>query len=128
MELQNVTQTPPAVENPQTVSERIVRPLTNIAETEDAYRLELLVPGVAKGALNVQVERGELRLSAPTSFGAPEGLRAVSREFAPATFERRFRLPDEVDVERIEAKLANGVLHLTLPKREAVKARSIAIS
>lgn len=105
-----------------------VRPLANVAETDEAYTLELLVPGVAKDAVELEVERGMLQVRAESSLAAPEGLKARIREFGGVTYERRFTLPEDVDAQAIEARLSDGLLTVVLPKREEVKPRTIAIS
>ncbi len=105
-----------------------VRPLANVAETSDAYTVELLVPGVGKDAVELEVERGVLQVRAESALAAPEGLKARVREFGGVSYERRFTLPEDVDPQAIEASLADGLLTVVLPKREEEKPRTIAIA
>jgi HSP20 family protein len=58
----------------------------------------------------------------------PEGYKIHKTERLNGTFSRSFTLPDDVDSARVEARLKDGVLYLTLPKSEAAKPRQIAIS
>lgn len=105
-----------------------VEPRANIAEGSENYRLELLVPGTQKDTFTISLDKDILTINAPSDVSAPEGLRAFAREFGPVVFKRRFRLPADVDREAVQAKLEAGVLTLTLPKREAAKPRTVAIS
>lgn len=106
-------------------------PRVNIVEHKEGYTLELLVPGYAKEDLKMQVEKDVLTVSgeAGQEQQVTQG-RHIRKEFARAAFERSFRIPAVVDVEQIAAKEANGILVVTMPKKEMaapqVKAINIA--
>lgn len=102
-------------------------PLANILETKDAYLLETELPGVTKNGLEVSVENGELTIVGRRSVVLPEG-RAVYRESRGLDYRRAFELDPEIDTTRINAKLDQGVLTLTLPKAESVKPRKIVVT
>jgi HSP20 family protein len=57
----------------------------------------------------------------------PEGYTAHRRERGSTEFTRSFTLPVEINADRVEARLANGILHLVLPKTETAKPRQISI-
>ncbi len=103
-------------------------PAIDIAEDEAAVTVTAEVPGMSKGDLEVRVDNGVLVLTGEkkeehTREGA--GYHRIERRYGQ--FERRIRLPDYVDAEKIGAAYENGVLKLTMPKAEAAKARSIQI-
>jgi HSP20 family protein len=102
-------------------------PLANILETKDAYVLEAELPGVTKDGLEVSVENGELTIVGRRSVAVPEG-RAVYRESRGLDYRRSFELDPAIDTTRINAKLDQGVLTLTLPKAESVKPRKIVVT
>ena len=58
----------------------------------------------------------------------PEGFKPHRNERSAATFSRSFTLPDEVDAQKVDATLKDGILYLTLPKSEAAKPRQITIN
>lgn len=134
MQVQHLNPNPAAV--PSEVSRRLhgepelarVRPRANVAENDDRYGLELLVPGASKEALSISAEKGVLTVEARGGLQRPDGMRHHTEEFSAVQYGRRFRLPDDVDVEAITAQLDAGILTLVLPKRESAKPHTIAVS
>jgi len=100
-------------------------PAADVRETKEGYAIDLDLPGLTEKDVEVMLEgrhltiRGERKPVAEAQF--------VRRERGFGFFERIFRLPDDVDNERIEAKAKDGVLTLHLPKAEASKPRSISV-
>jgi len=100
------------------------RPAVNIAETEDAFELELLAPGRAKENFNIAFNEGTLEITytTPTPEATEETTAEPSfrrREFKLSDFTRRFQLDDSViNVDAIDAGYTDGILRLALPKRE----------
>jgi HSP20 family molecular chaperone IbpA len=107
--------------------EAFIVPAYGMKEANDAYGLEVFVPGVAKDAVELNVDKGELIITARRRWTAPEGWNEVFRETSDANYRLRIDLNDSVDVEKINAELEQGVLRVTLPKPEAVKPRKIEI-
>lgn len=104
----------------------IIRPPVDIFENDDGLTLKADLPGVAKDALSIGVDKGLLTIEAKaTSKLTGE---QVLREFLPGNYHRQFQIPDEIDTEKISADMDNGVLTLTLPKAEAAKPRRIEIT
>jgi HSP20 family protein len=99
----------------------------------DAYRhgdvvtVDLDLPGVVPDSIDVQVERGELRIQATRRSHAPEGARFLVRERPEATVGRRIVLGDALDVESVDAEYVDGVLSIRLPLRETAKTRRIDV-
>ncbi len=118
------------VENrPETVSDNraYITPAVDIAETKDAYVLEAEMPGVNKDGLEVLLEGNELTIVGRRATQAPEG-EPIYRECKPADFRRAFELDPAINTTKIDAKVDQGVLTLTLPKSEQVKPRRIAVT
>ncbi len=114
--------------NDDAEQEARVVPAYDIKEADEAYGLEVIVPGVARDAVELNVEQGELVITARRRWQAPEGWSELFRETADVNYRLRLDLNDAVDVEKINAELEQGILRVTLPKAEAVKPRKIAIA
>jgi HSP20 family protein len=113
-------------ENPQ-AERRYLAPEVNIFETKDEYVLEAEMPGVSKDGLEITLEGNVLTLVGRRSDETPTG-EPLYRESRPADYRRVFELDPAIDAERINARVDQGVLTLTLPKAERVKPRKIAVS
>ena len=116
--------------NNQTVSQGerpFVAPEVNIFETKDEYVLEAEMPGVNKEGLEITLEGSVLTLAGHRSDAEPTG-EAVYRESRPADYRRVFELDPAIDGDRINARVEQGILRLTLPKAERVKPRKIAVT
>ena len=101
-------------------------PLVDLEETDDAYVFELELPGVRREDVAVEVEGNELRVAGEVRERERTGiLRKQTRR--TGRFEYRSTLPQEVDPERIEASLADGVLTLRVPKQASSQPRRIEV-
>lgn len=101
-------------------------PRVNIYETPDAYALELDVPGVRKDQLTITLDKNVLTLEAVIEERPAQAYRY--RETRGNRFYRQFEVGDNIQLEKIQAKLDNGVLRIHLPKTENVKPRQIVIT
>jgi len=106
-------------------NEKYIRPAVNIIETEEGLVLTADIPGASKDALDVNVEKGILTISAPAQNTAP-GTTAY-REFELASYYRQFTIPESLDHEKAHADYANGILTLRIPKAEVAKPKRIAV-
>jgi len=104
-----------------------VSPHVNIFETKDGYLLEADLPGVTKEGLEVTLEDTTLTLVGRRSSQKFSG-EVLYRESSPADFRRVFELDPSIDTAKINARMDQGVLFLTLPKAEKVKPRKIQIA
>ena len=101
-------------------------PATNIFETKDAYNLEMAAPGLDKKDFNIEMVDGTLKVSSTLEkTKKEEDVTYRKREFAKCSFSRSFRIPEDVDLEKIEANYAQGVLMISLPKSEEAKIEKI---
>lgn len=102
-------------------------PLADIYETEDIYSVKLEMPGIEKENLEIVIDDDELKLTAE-SADSESNKNLKYAEFRAKNFSRTFRIGNDVDRNRIDAKLENGILTLILHKSEAVKPKKIAIN
>lgn len=102
-------------------------PRGTIDETETGYVLRMDVPGLSAEGLVLRAEDGVLHLAGERKEEAPEGFEARRTERVRFRFDRRLKLPQDVDAERIEASLKDGVLTVTVPKSEKAAPRTIAV-
>ena len=116
-----------ATREERTVPGRFYVPPTDVYETEDALTVVMEVPGVAREAVEVEVKDDVLRVEARIDASKYGGLEPVYAEYGVGHWARAFALPDKVDRERIEARLEDGVLTLTLPKVAEARPRRIAV-
>ena len=100
-------------------------PAINVIESENEYDVELAAPGLTKDDFNVHVDADnnlQIRMEKKTETkeGKKHG-RYLRREFSYEKFQQTLLLPDDVDAEKIEAKVENGVLNVHLPKMVKVE-------
>jgi len=97
--------------------ENVWMPAVNEREDENAYILEIDLPGVKKEDINIEVKDNLLIISGERKFKKEESDKGYKRvESFFGRFERRFTLPADADVEHIEAKMEDGVLKIVIPK------------
>jgi HSP20 family protein len=97
-------------------------PATNVKETDDAFVIELAVPGMNKDQFNVAIDNNMLTISAENKAEEKETTENYTRrEFSFTSFSRQFHLPESVDQKAISAAYTNGVLAVTLAKKEEAK-------
>lgn len=108
------------------------RPSVNIFEEDDAFGIELAVPGLKKEDFQIKVEKDQLIISATKSeLEDQKKTKYKRREFNFSSFKRSFHLSDQINTDKIDAKYENGVLRIVLDKKEEAKEkepRSIVIS
>lgn len=104
-----------------------ISPQVDIRETKDGYLLEAEMPGVNKSGLEVLLEGNELTLVGRREVDETTAQR-LYRESSPRDFRRVFVLDPAIDAGKIEARIENGILRVTLPKAERVKPRKITVS
>jgi HSP20 family protein len=103
-------------------------PAINILEKDDSMQITADLPGLNPEDVEVTVEQGVLNIRGERKFeDAAEGETFHRVERLYGVFERNFTLPNSIDTDKIEAKFNNGVMVLTLPKREESKPRSVKI-
>jgi HSP20 family protein len=106
-----------------------VAPRIDVTESDKAYIVEAEIPGVAKENIKISVDGKNVTLEAEVKreVEQKEGETVVFAERSVKKFSRSFTLATEVDDERTVAKLENGVLTLTLPKKEELRPKQIQV-
>lgn len=98
------------------------RPLVNVVEHAGEFKLEVAAPGLKKEDFKISVEKDQLIVSAKREQETEETKDNYSRrEFNFTSFKRSFYLPETVNTEAIAANYEDGILSLTLPKKEEAK-------
>ncbi|GEJ43509.1 Hsp20/alpha crystallin family protein [Chryseobacterium sp. ON_d1] len=98
-------------------------PSVNIKENADAYEVQVAAPGMDKNDFEIKLDGNLLTISSSKKDNnETKGENFTRREFSYQSFRRSFELPkDVVDQDNIQAKYENGLLKLTIPKKEEVK-------
>lgn len=102
-------------------------PPIDIFETDDGLMLRADLPGVSSENLELQVQDNRLTLFGRVTAELPEAATLMHQEYHHGDFLRSFILSDDVDHDRISAKLTNGVLEVSLPKVPRAQPRKISI-
>ncbi len=101
-------------------------------EDDKEYRVKVEIPGAKKEDVHISVEGNYVSVTAEVKEEKKEtrkqnGERVLLQELRTGSFSRGFTLPQDVDAGRTSAKLENGVLSITLPKREPVAGTRISV-
>ncbi len=105
-------------------------PAVDVLETENELVLKADLPDVSLKDIDIQIERGTLSIKGERKFekveGKGTGYHRIERSYGE--FQRVFSLPETVDPEKVKADYRNGVLTITLPKKEIAKPRTVKIA
>jgi len=106
-------------------------PAVNITEQKDTYQVSLAAPGLKKDDFKIDVDGNMLTISSEKEETKEEKDKKFTRkEYSYSSFSRSFTLPEEINKEKIEAKYEDGVLKISLPRKEEAKkpaAKHIAV-
>ena len=102
-------------------------PAVNVKETKDEYFIEVAAPGMAKDDFKISLHNNVLTVSSEKKEEKNEEKQNYTRkEFSYQSFQRSFTVPENnVDNDKIEAAYSDGILKITLPKREEVKPKPL---
>ena len=103
-------------------------PLADVSETDDAYTVEVELPGVRRDQINVELSDRELVISGEIPEPEEEGGQRRRRSRRTGRFEFRTMLPGEVSPDGVSATLSDGVLSVKIPKAEEAKPRRIEVT
>ena len=104
-------------------------PAVNIAETENEFHVELAVPGLKKEDFKINLDKNILTVSSEKKTeNVEEGKKFSKREYSYNSFSRSFTLPESADHSKIEADYTDGILTLTITKKEEAKFQSREIA
>ncbi|HTJ80002.1 MAG TPA: Hsp20/alpha crystallin family protein [Rariglobus sp.] len=105
----------------------VVKPVYDLAETDEGYALTAQLPGVSKDGLELTAETGAITITGRRTWKQPEAWATLYRESTDAAYELVLTHDNAVDIDKIHAELRDGVLRVALPKAEAVKPRKIQV-
>lgn len=101
-------------------------PAVNVAETKDDYNLSLAAPGLKKDDFKIDMDGNMLTISAEKEEEKEEKEKNYSRrEYNYSSFKRTFTIPEDVNVDKIDATYTDGVLKVLLPKKEEAKSHAL---
>lgn len=106
---------------------RIYSPNVDIIERKDHIVIIVDIPGVDDKSVDITLEKNVLSIYGKVDADIPENHRLYLSEYGIGDYQRVFTLSDEVDRERIQATVNNGVLKLILPKAEIPKTKKIPV-
>jgi len=104
---------------------RYLTPAVDNFETNENLVLIADMPGVEKGSLEINLEKGILTLKGEIKLARKGQL--LFHEFSADNYYRQFKLSEEIDMDKASAELENGILTLSMPKSEAAKPKRIEI-
>ena len=116
----------PAVTAPE--NEAVYAPRVDIREDADRFTVVADMPGADEKSVEATVQNRVLTVEGWARPDKPQGHETLGLEFGAGRYRRVFTLPDAVDAGRIQARVKNGVLTVSIPKKEEVKTRKIEIS
>jgi len=101
---------------------RFSDPAANIIESNDAFMLDIAAPGMKKDDFKINLENNILNISAEfEDQKREEGKNYTRKEFYYGSFSRAFTLPKTIELELIKADYEDGILKITLPKKQDAK-------
>ena len=103
------------------------RPAMEVNETDTNYTILFALPGVSKNEIELEVNDDNLRITGSRPSIKTEGNKTHISEFRYGKFERVVQLPKNIASGKINASFENGLLEITLPKREDAQPRTISI-
>ena len=108
--------------------EAVSMPVADIYETSNDYNLKFELPGVSKENLDITINGDEMEVKADIDRSEPEGKELKYTEYTPNNFYRKFRIGNDIDTNKVNATLEDGILTLVLQKAEEAKPKKIKIN
>jgi len=102
-------------------------PATDIVESKEGVTLYVDLPGVSKKTLDIDVDQDILTIKGEIDLTTAKDVQPTYMDIQADVFERRFTLGDELDSSKIEAKLDQGALKLSIPRQEKHQPKKITI-
>ena len=121
------TRQPDALQRESHRAEIVLRPPTDIFEDDEGITLQMDVPGASKERLSLQVNRDRLDVEAEVRIEMPENIEAVYADLRSTRYQRTFALSSELETDKVDASLKDGVLTLRIPKRAELRPRKIEV-
>jgi len=102
-------------------------PSVNITESNDSFKVEVAAPGFDKSDFNIELDNDLLTISSDkeTNNSSHDDEKVTRQEFSYLSFKRSFSLPELVENDKISATYENGILSISIPKKEEAKPKPI---
>jgi len=102
-------------------------PSVNITENTDTFEVEVAAPGFEKTDFNIELNNDILTISSEKEVNdeVKDGERITKQEYSYQSFTRSFTLPELVEDDKISAKYINGILSISIPKKEEAKPKPV---
>jgi len=119
-----------AVENQEESTEQVTffKPDTDITESANELKLYMDMPGVSKKDVRIKLEKNLLSIEGQIDLKRYQNLKTQYAEYNIGHYRRSFQLSSQIDQEKIQAQMNDGVLELSLPKAEEAKPKQIQVS
>ncbi len=98
-----------------------------VQEDDESYTVRFQVPGMSRDDITLKLSDSTLTMEGTREVAVPEGFKAIRRERSSLTISKTIRFSRPIDPDRVEARLVDGVLTISLPKAESARARHITI-
>jgi HSP20 family molecular chaperone IbpA len=108
-------------------SARTMRPPVDIFEDETGITVQADMPGVSRDRLEVHIDNDTLSIEGRADIAMPEGMEALYADIRSTHYQRNFSLSRELDGDKVDASLKDGVLTLRIPKREQFQPHKIEV-
>jgi HSP20 family molecular chaperone IbpA len=105
----------------------VLAPPVDIYEDAHGITVHAEMPGISKDRLNVQADRNSLLIEGDAAIDMPSGMEALYADLQTRKYRRRFVLSGELEADKIEATLKDGLLTVHVPKRAEFKPRKVEV-
>ena len=105
----------------------VIVPEADVFEDSSGITLQLDMPGVAKDRLNLQVNQNALVIEGSAQISMPQDMAALHAEVRSTRYRRSFVLSEELETDKVDASLRDGVLTVRIPKRAELQLRRIEV-
>lgn len=105
----------------------VIVPAADVFEDSSGITLQLDMPGVAKDRLNLQVNQNALVIEGSAQISMPQDMAALHAEVRSTRYRRSFVLSEELETDKVDASLRDGVLTVRIPKRAELQLRRIEV-
>ncbi|MCB8964115.1 MAG: Hsp20/alpha crystallin family protein [Bacteroidales bacterium] len=107
-------------------NENVTLPSVNIKEGKEDFSIEVAAPGFDKKDFRVDLNNNILEISSEKELKQEENdAKIMRREFRYSSFKRTFTLPDTADTDKIKAEYKDGILSITIPKKDEAKVKPV---
>ena len=106
---------------------QLQKPLYTVNGSAEAYDVRVVMPGVAKSGVKIDLEDNVLTIHGSRTVSAPDNWKPLHQEISALDYQLRLQLNIPVDPDKLTASQEHGVLHVRLPVKEAAKPRRIEI-